>query len=121
MDTDLNRIIRTQRLSDDHIQYILYQALRGLLYLHTAGCLHRDLKPSNLLINADCDLRLCDLGLARAADYADETTVPFLTEYVATRYVRRDPSWPRVQNPRPAPAACSWRRQEAHTQVVPRA
>ena len=41
------------------------KVLRGLKYVHSAGVLHRDLKPSNLLVNADCDLRICDFGLAR--------------------------------------------------------
>jgi len=27
--------------------------------------LHRDLKPGNLLVNADCELKICDFGLAR--------------------------------------------------------
>lgn len=34
-------------------------------YIHSANVLHRDLKPSNLLINSNCDLRICDFGLAR--------------------------------------------------------
>ena len=41
------------------------QILRGLKYVHTANVLHRDLKPSNLLLNASCDLKICDFGLAR--------------------------------------------------------
>ncbi len=39
--------------------------LRGLKYIHSANVLHRDLKPSNLLLNANCDLKICDFGLAR--------------------------------------------------------
>jgi serine/threonine protein kinase len=39
--------------------------LRGLKYIHSANVLHRDLKPSNLLVNANCDLKICDFGLAR--------------------------------------------------------
>ena len=27
--------------------------------------IHRDLKPANILINRDCQIRLCDFGLAR--------------------------------------------------------
>eukprot|EP00959_Pyramimonas_sp_CCMP1952_P282921 5914068-Pyramimonas_sp.AAC.1 len=44
---------------------ITTQILRGLKYVHTANVLHRDLKPSNLLLNASCDLKICDFGLAR--------------------------------------------------------
>ena len=41
--------------------------LRGLKYIHSANVLHRDLKPSNLLLNANCDLKICDFGLARTS------------------------------------------------------
>lgn len=51
METDLHRVIYSrQDLSDDHIQYFIYQILRGLLYVHSANVIHRDLKPSNLLL-----------------------------------------------------------------------
>ena len=39
--------------------------LRGLKFVHSANVLHRDLKPSNLLLNASCDLKIADFGLAR--------------------------------------------------------
>lgn len=59
METDMHRVIRTQQLSDDHCQYFIYQTLRALKALHSANVLHRDLKPSNLLLNANCDLKVC--------------------------------------------------------------
>lgn len=90
METDMHRVIRTQSLSDDHCQYFIYQTLRALKALHSADVLHRDLKPSNLLLNANCDLKLCDFGLARSAQpppNADDSST-FMTEYVATRWYR---------------------------------
>jgi tRNA A-37 threonylcarbamoyl transferase component Bud32 len=66
METDLHRIIYSkQKLSVDHAQYFIYQLLRGLKYIHSADVIHRDLKPSNLLVNSNCDLKICDFGLAR--------------------------------------------------------
>lgn len=66
METDLHRVIYSrQDLTDDHIQYFIYQILRGLLFMHSANVIHRDIKPSNLLLNKACDLKICDLGLAR--------------------------------------------------------
>ncbi|CEG71452.1 Putative Mitogen-activated protein kinase [Rhizopus microsporus] len=87
METDMHRVIRTQDLSDDHCQYFTYQTLRALKAMHSANVLHRDLKPSNLLLNANCDLKICDLGLARSSNSADENS-GFMTEYVATRWYR---------------------------------
>ncbi|KAL2517174.1 Mitogen-activated protein kinase 4 [Abeliophyllum distichum] len=84
MDTDLHQIIRSdQPVTDDHCQYFLYQLLRGLKYVHSANVLHRDLKPSNLLLNANCDLKIGDFGLARTTSETD-----FMTEYVVTRWYR---------------------------------
>ncbi|XP_038706497.1 mitogen-activated protein kinase 3-like [Tripterygium wilfordii] len=84
MDTDLHQIIQSnQGLSEEHCQYFLYQLLRGLKYIHSASVIHRDLKPSNLLLNANCDLKICDFGLARHTSEYD-----FMTEYVVTRWYR---------------------------------
>ncbi|XP_042471039.1 mitogen-activated protein kinase 2-like [Zingiber officinale] len=84
MDTDLHQIIHSnQALTDDHCQFFLHQLLRGLKYVHSANVLHRDLKPSNLLLNARCDLKIGDFGLARTTSETD-----FMTEYVVTRWYR---------------------------------
>ena len=49
-----------------HIITILYNILCALSYLHSANLVHRDLKPSNLLIDSNCNVKICDYGLARA-------------------------------------------------------
>lgn len=81
MGADLNNIIKTQRLSDDHVQFLVYQILRGMKYIHSAGIIHRDLKPSNIAVNEDCELKILDFGLARHTE--DQ-----MTGYVATRWYR---------------------------------
>ncbi len=44
METDLYSIIKSnQELTEEHIQYFLYQILRGLKYIHSANIIHRDL------------------------------------------------------------------------------
>jgi len=86
MESDLERIIRSKQvLTNQHFQYFLYQILRALKYIHSANVLHRDLKPSNLLVNANCDLAVCDFGLSRGFDVEGKDT---LTEYVVTRWYR---------------------------------
>eukprot|EP00040_Diaphanoeca_grandis_P024670 m.135889 g.135889 ORF g.135889 m.135889 type:complete len:358 (-) comp29826_c1_seq1:35-1108(-) len=87
METDLFKLLKTQKISDDHTCYFTYQILRGLKYIHSANVIHRDLKPSNILLNTNCDLKICDFGLARVADPGlDQAGV--YTEYVATRWYR---------------------------------
>jgi p38 MAP kinase len=56
-------------------------AQRGLKYVHSAGVVHRDLKPSNILVNENCDLKICDFGLARICE-------PQMTSYVTRRFCR---------------------------------
>lgn len=87
METDLHRVIYSkQQLAEEHHQYFAYQILRGLIYLHSANVVHRDLKPSNILVNKNCDLKICDFGLSRG--FAADEDDPTLTDYVVTRWYR---------------------------------
>jgi serine/threonine protein kinase len=88
MQTDLACVIRSpQELTSDHVQFFIYQVLRGLKYIHSAGVIHRDLKPRNLLVNSNCDLKICDFGLARVDDpnHRDRCA---MSNYIATRWYR---------------------------------
>lgn len=106
METDLHHVIKTNDdLTPGHHQFFLYQLLRALKYIHsgrhfinlglsipctflqlitasnffwTANVFHRDLKPKNILANADCKLKICDFGLARAS-FGDAPSAVFWT------------------------------------------
>uniref|UniRef100_A0A3B4XM89 mitogen-activated protein kinase n=1 Tax=Seriola lalandi dorsalis TaxID=1841481 RepID=A0A3B4XM89_SERLL len=65
MGTDLGKLMKLQRLSEEKIQYLVYQMLKGLKYIHSAGIIHR----------------ILDFGLARQADSE-------MTGYVVTRWYR---------------------------------
>ncbi|KAF5843433.1 kinase-like domain-containing protein [Dunaliella salina] len=87
MEADLHEVIKLNSdLQPDHHRWFLFQMLRSLDYMHQANILHRDLKPQNILVNADCTLKICDLGLARTASAEDSSE--FWTDYVATRWYR---------------------------------
>ncbi|XP_009612170.1 mitogen-activated protein kinase 19-like isoform X1 [Nicotiana tabacum] len=88
MESDLHHVIKANDdLTHEHHRFFLYQMLRALKYMHTANVYHRDLKPKNILANANCKLKICDLGLARVA-FSDTPTTVLWTDYVATRWYR---------------------------------
>lgn len=37
----------------------------ALNFIHTANVIHRDIKPANILIDDNCQIFICDFGLAR--------------------------------------------------------
>lgn len=90
MPCDLSRVIQSSApLNAANVKYLMFQLLRGIQYLHTAGVLHRDLKPSNILVDSKCSLKICDFGLARAAFRAEnDSDMVLWTDYVATRWYR---------------------------------
>jgi serine/threonine protein kinase len=47
---------------------ITMQALRGLEAIHRAGIIHRDISPENLMITADDEVKIIDLGVAKVDD-----------------------------------------------------
>ncbi|CAD8161180.1 unnamed protein product [Paramecium pentaurelia] len=89
---DLHRVLKNPKdLTDDHVQFIMYQLTKGVAYLHSASIIHRDIKPSNILAKDDCSISLCDFGLSRQIEeYEEEDNkkAQNFTEYVVTRYYR---------------------------------
>ena len=86
---DLNVVCKGNLLADEHVQYIAYQMLRGLKYIHASDIVHRDLKPANIAVDENVDLKILDFGLGRD-DCSENTDLSkyTMTNYVATRYWR---------------------------------
>ena len=90
MDGTLYNIICSKEvLGEEHIQFWIYGILLALEYLHGSDVVHRDLKPQNILVNRNCDIKLCDFGLARGPWPDKEASkVDLRTDYVGTRWYR---------------------------------
>ncbi|CAG9312793.1 unnamed protein product [Blepharisma stoltei] len=66
-DSDLKKLARSSTFLDHtHVKFLMYQAICGCRYMHSANIFHRDIKPGNILINSDCSLKICDFGLSRS-------------------------------------------------------
>ncbi|KAL4241822.1 protein kinase superfamily protein [Abortiporus biennis] len=73
------------RICEGEAQYITYQLLQGLDYLHSRQISHRDLKPENILLHAPGPyprIQIADFGLARPQSNQETLnvcgTVPYL-------------------------------------------
>lgn len=98
MDTDLGAVIQ-MGLQPIHIQFITWQIMNALKYIHSAKVMHRDIKPQNILVNARCQARLSDFGLARSSIHQEvDIFGPMPTEDLAvTAHLFRDRSHATLQ------------------------
>ena len=51
--------------SEYHLIYTVYNTLCALAFLHEMNVMHRDIKSANMLVTLECDVKVCDFGLAR--------------------------------------------------------
>lgn len=66
---DLKKLFSTvpgTKMDEEHIITILYNMLCAVSFIHSTNIIHRDLKPANILIDSNCNVKICDFGLSRA-------------------------------------------------------
>jgi len=53
MEYTLQKLIHSPQvpLTEQMIQFVMYQLLSAINYMHSADIIHRDMKPENILIN----------------------------------------------------------------------
>lgn len=67
-DNDLKKILNlsnSMQFTETHVITLTYNILCALNLVHKLNIMHRDIKPENILVNRDCQVKICDFGLAR--------------------------------------------------------
>ena len=70
------------QFTEEHVITIIYNLLCSVKFLHSANIVHRDLKPGNILIDDQCAIKICDLGISR--------TVPFELVNIQNKLIGQD-------------------------------
>ncbi len=72
----LHELIRNKELPLEKSLDYGIQIADALTKAHSAGIVHRDIKPSNVMITSDHHAKVLDFGLAKLAEWPEETPTP---------------------------------------------
>lgn len=86
-DTVYEQIVEKKQLSEQEASPIIRQVAQALQHAHKVGFIHRDIKPKNIMIAKNGDVKLADLGLARAVDDAEAAEAEVGRAYGTPYYI----------------------------------
>ena len=66
--TSLDDIIKANQLTGDHVEYLAYQMLCAVKFIHSCGLIHADLKPKSFFVDENTCLKLSDFGAAKQTE-----------------------------------------------------
>jgi len=81
---------RKKKFTEDEAFIYFFQTCLGIDYLHKKKVIHRDLKPENLLLDAECNVKLCDFGWS-AEDFGKRSTFCGTIDYMAPEMIKNQP------------------------------
>ncbi len=64
----LQQVLAHGGLTEERSLEICAEVCAALAYAHARGLIHRDVKPGNIMLSDDGDVKVTDLGIARAID-----------------------------------------------------
>ena len=86
-DTVYEQITEKKKLSQEEALPIIRQVALALKHAHRVGFIHRDIKPKNIMIANNGDVKLADLGLARALDDREAAEAEAVRAYGTPYYI----------------------------------
>ena len=67
IDSDIDQMLKHKiKFSEVHLQKLVYNILCSLSFFHENNVVHRDFKSANILIQNNCNIKICDFGMARS-------------------------------------------------------
>lgn len=81
VDYNLDQVISlsSHSLTNDLTQYIFYQIVLGVSYLHSMKVQHFDLKPSNIFVKKNMNVKIAGFGMAKPT-FLEEKDTPVLVK-----------------------------------------
>lgn len=82
--SSLENVLRDGPLSQEQAVHIIAEVAKGLAAASELGLVHRDIKPSNIMISQDGQVKLSDLGIAKASDADVSVTLTMANSVMGT-------------------------------------